>query len=101
MDGKIGDFCVFARQERGADNWYIGGITDEESREVSFPLNMLEEGKTYTLTLYRDAADADWRTRPYAYIIEEKEVTAADTLHIRMASGGGFACELHTCCLRD
>ena len=32
VDGKIGDFCVFARQERGADNWYIGGVTDERSR---------------------------------------------------------------------
>ena len=94
VDGKIGDFCVFARQGRGTENWYIGGITDEESREVSFPLNMLEEGKTYTMTVYRDAEDADWLTRPYAYIIEDKEVTSADTLHIRMAKGGGFAAEL-------
>ena len=91
VDGKIGDYCIFARQGRGTDDWYIGGITDEQAREAVVPLAMLEPDRTYALTLYRDGKDADWQTRPYAYEIEEKEVTASDTLHIRMAAGGGFA----------
>ena len=91
VDGKIGDYCIFARQGRGTDDWYIGGITDEQPREAVVPLSMLEPDRTYALTLYRDGKDADWQTRPYAYEIEEKEVTASDTLHIRMAAGGGFA----------
>lgn len=91
VDGKIGDYCIFARQGRGTDDWYIGGITDEQAREAVVPLSMLEPDRTYALTLYRDGKDADWQTRPYAYEIEEKEVTASDTLHIRMAAGGGFA----------
>ena len=94
LDGKIGDFCVFARQERGTDNWYIGGITDEEAREVSVPLGFLNNPSPYTVTLYRDAEDADWESRPYAYNIEERDVTASDTLRVRMAPGGGFAMEL-------
>ena len=105
IDGKIGDFCVFARQERGTDNWYIGGITDEEAREVTVPLSFLNvqgdnEQSTkgqctkYKVTIYRDAEDADWETRPYAYNIEEREVTADDTIRVRMAPGGGFAMEL-------
>lgn len=96
VDGKIGDFCVFARQERGSDNWYIGGITDEQAREVAIPLSFLDTPTPYTLTLYRDAEDADWEANPYAYRIEEREVTAADTLHIRMAPGGGFAATIIT-----
>lgn len=96
VDGKIGDFCVFARQERGSNNWYIGGITDEEAREIEVPLTMLEKDRTYTLTLYRDAEDADWDTNPYAYQIEEREVSSDDTLRIRMAPGGGFAAEMKT-----
>ena len=32
VDGKIGDFCVFARQGRGTESWWLGGITDEEAR---------------------------------------------------------------------
>ena len=96
VDGKIGDYCVFARQGRGTDNWYIGGITDEEAREIEVPLTMLEKDRTYTLTLYRDAEDADWDTNPYAYQIEEREVSFDDTLRIRMAPGGGFAAEMKT-----
>ena len=94
VDGKIGDFCVFARQQRGAEDWYVGGITDEGARDVAVPLTMLEKGKTYDMTLYRDAEDADWQSRPYEYVIEHKQVCSADTLHIRMASGGGFAAEI-------
>lgn len=100
VDGKIGDFCVFARRERGSDNWYIGGITDENAREVHIPLCFLNQKmangqtQTYRATLYLDAEDADWQTRPYAYEIVNKEVTSSDTLHIRMASGGGLAVEL-------
>ena len=94
VDGKIGDFCIFARQGRGTDNWYIGGITDEQAREAVVPLSMLDEGYTYHLTLWRDGRHADWQTNPYDYEIEECDVTSADHLVIPMAPGGGFAAEL-------
>lgn len=115
LDGKIGDFCVFARQARGTHNWYIGGITDELAREIAVPLHFLntqsantqtantqtentqtENGiaPNYQATLYLDASDADWQTNPYAYTIEQTSVTAGDTLYIHMAPGGGFAAEI-------
>lgn len=94
VDGKIGDFCIFARQGRGTGNWYIGGITDEQAREAVVPLSMLADKQTYRLTLWRDGNEADWETNPYAYEIEERNVTNADTLFIPMACGGGFAAEL-------
>lgn len=91
VDGVIGDYCVFARQRRGGDDWYIGGITDEQAREVAIPLAMLEDGETYHATVYRDGEQADWETNPYDYVIEERTVSSVDTLHIRMAAGGGLA----------
>lgn len=91
LDGKIGDFCIFARQGRNTEDWYIGGITDEEARTAIVPLHMLDENATYALTLYRDADDAHWQTRPYAYNIEEITVNNSDTIHVPMAPGGGFA----------
>ena len=91
IDGAIGEFCVFARQERGADNWYIGGINADEPREVTIPLDMLEPDSTYEAVIYRDGDDADWQTRPYDYVIDHRRLTAADTLHLRMAAGGGLA----------
>jgi len=94
VDGAIGDFCIFARQGRNSDNWYIGGITDEEAREAVVPLDFLEKGERYILTLYRDGDDAQWETNPYAYEIEQREVASSDTLRVRMAEGGGFGATL-------
>ena len=61
VDGKIGEFCIFARQERGADNWYIGGVNADEPRDITLPLTMLAEGQSYVATIYRDGEDADWQ----------------------------------------
>ena len=95
LDGKIGDYCIFARQERGSSKWYIGGITDENAREVSIPLSFLnDQTANYKTMLYLDADDADWQSKPYAYTIDRMNVTSADTLHLRMAPGGGFAAEI-------
>ena len=91
VDGRIGDFCIFARQERGTARWFIGGINDEQEREVTIPLSMLDPDKTYRATIYRDSDDADWQTNPYGLVIEQREITSSDTLRLRMASGGGLA----------
>lgn len=94
IDGRIGDFCLFARLERGGERWFIGGINDEQPREVTIPLSMLATDKTYRATIYRDSDDADWQTNPYGMTIEQCEVSGTDTLHLRMASGGGLAIAL-------
>lgn len=94
VDGEIGAFCIFARQRRGGNDWYIGGVNAETPREVSIPLSMLEADKTYTATVYRDGEEADWQTNPYDYLIETRDVRATDTLRLRMASGGGLAVQL-------
>ena len=91
LDGRIGDYCVFARQDRHSDDWYVGGITDENPRELTIDFSFLEPGTTYTATIYRDAADADWQTNPYAYRIDTIHCRQSDSLTIPMASAGGFA----------
>ena len=97
VDGAIGDFCVFARQGRGSQDWYLGGITDECAREAVVPLSFLDADASYTLTLWRDADDADWQTNPYAFELDTRTVTSSDTLRIPMAPGGGFAAIMSVC----
>ena len=41
------------------DVWYVGGITDENAREVSVKLDFLKPGVTYDAVIYTDAKDAD------------------------------------------
>ena len=94
VDGRIGEFCIFARQQRGADDWYVGGINADDSREAVVPLSMLRADCTYTATIYRDGPEADWQTAPYDYLIETRTLHSSDTLRIPMASGGGFAIRL-------
>ncbi|MGM9825525.1 MAG: glycoside hydrolase family 97 protein [Paludibacteraceae bacterium] len=91
LDGRIGDYCVFARQDRHSDDWYVGGITDENPRELTIDFSFLEPGTTYTATIYRDAADADWQTNPYAYRIDTIHCRQSDRLTIPMPAAGGFA----------
>lgn len=65
-------------------------MTDEEAREFDIPLDFLGEG-SFEATLYADAPDEDCYTNEQAYSISTISVTAADTIHVRMAPGGGFA----------
>ena len=91
LDGEIGDYVVTARKDKHSDDWYVGGITDGERRDVSISLDFLDANRTYKATLYRDGEGAGWDTNPTKYTIESKDVTNSDVLNITMAPGGGFA----------
>ncbi|HEY2900647.1 MAG TPA: glycoside hydrolase family 97 protein [Polyangia bacterium] len=91
VNGEIGDYVTIARKDRRSDNWYLGAITDEEGRLLSVPLGFLTPGRHYRAQIYRDGDAAHWKTAPLEIAIEEKEVTSADTLTLRLAAGGGVA----------
>lgn len=91
LEGEIGDYVTIARQERETNDWFVGGITNENKRTASLRFDFLEDGKTYEGTLYKDAADAHWNDYPTAYEIESISLTKASNLNIELAPGGGFA----------
>jgi glucan 1,4-alpha-glucosidase len=94
LEAEPGDYLTVARKEKGKDNWFIGAITDENSREVNISLDFLEPGVKYITTIYRDGETADWQTNPESYIIEKKKLTNKSTLKILLAKGGGCAVSL-------
>jgi alpha-glucosidase len=94
LEGAVGDYAVVARKERGRPTWFLGGITDENGRDLDLALNFLEPGRRYRAEIYRDGEGADFRTNPRAIAIEKRNVTASDRLALRMAPGGGFAVRL-------
>lgn len=85
------DYIVVARKAKKDGKWFCGGVTDENERSFDVPLNFLDEGTVYVAKIYADAPDAHYRNNPQAYTITEKKVANGDTLHVRMAPGGGFA----------
>ncbi|WP_370191307.1 glycoside hydrolase family 97 protein [Qipengyuania sp.] len=92
LAAEVGDYVVTARKDRNSDEWYVGGGTDTEPREMPVALDFLDPGKRYRAEIYRDAATSNFEgpTR-FDIEIEQREVTAGETLDLRMAPGGGFA----------
>lgn len=91
LDGEVADFVYIARQERGTGNWFVGGITDENSRKATLTFEFLDAGKTYSARIYKDGTNAHWNDNPQEYTIEEIELTKTSNLNIQLAPGGGFA----------
>lgn len=94
IDGVIGDYFITSRKDRDSDDWYVGGVTDENERTVEFKLDFLQEHRTYIANIYSDAEDAHWQNNPEAHVIENRLVSSQDSISIKMAAGGGFAIRL-------
>lgn len=91
LDARIGDYVVVARQQRGASDWYLGAVTDEQARTITVPLDFLDAGARYEAQIYRDAPNADYRTNPVAYEILEQPVRSSERLTLSLMPGGGAA----------
>ena len=91
LEAEPGDYITIARKAKGKDEWYVGGITDENSREATIDLSFLPRGKNYRAVIYADGEKADWRTTPKAYVIFSKKVNSKTVLKQRLAPSGGVA----------
>jgi alpha-glucosidase len=91
IDGKIGDYVIVARKERGGPDWFLGAITDEEGRTFDVPLSFLPKGQSYVAEIYADGPNANWLTNPLPVTISKRTVTSASSLHLVLAPGGGQA----------
>jgi alpha-glucosidase len=90
-NGEVGDFVTIVRKDRNSEDWYLGSVTDENARTLEVKLDFLDADRSYRAQIYRDGANADWRTHPFAIAIERRPVRRGDTLQIKLAPGGGQA----------
>lgn len=91
VEAEPGDYLTIARKAKGRLNWFIGAITDENSRISTVPLDFLPSDEKYAVTIYADAADADWETNPMAYRIDSYIADSKTVLKLALAKGGGAA----------
>ena len=87
--GEMGEYVVTAREVNG--NWYVGGMTDWNSRDITVDFSFLGEGE-YEATIFTDGKNAD--KYAYDYKSEKKVINKSTKLDIHMAKGGGFAITL-------
>jgi len=86
LQGDIGQYAVIARR-KGKD-WYVGGITNHESRKLTINCNFLTPGTTYEATIYTDDAAAK------NVQIEKKKVNAQTLLSFDLQASGGVALQI-------
>lgn len=91
LAAEPGDYVVTARKAKGTDNWFVGGITDENKRDYTVDFSFLDKGKKYEVTVYEDGKDADYIDNPQSYNIYKKQITSKSKLNFKMARSGGFA----------
>ena len=94
IEAEPGDYITVARKAKGTDNWFVGGITDENARTADFTLDFLTPGKQYVAILYADGKDADYKENPTSYQIKKGIVTNKTKISVWEARSGGFALSL-------
>lgn len=94
LNGEVGDFVTIARQERKTDNWFVGSVTDENSRNLLISLNFLDPNKNYEAIIYKDGENAHWDKNPTSFEIEKLTVNSESKLNLELAPGGGTAISL-------
>ena len=61
--GKLGESIVTVRKKD--INWYIGGMTNWDEREVTLDFSFLGEGEKYQCTLFKDGVNASRQAEDY------------------------------------
>jgi hypothetical protein len=84
--GKPGEEVSIAR--RSGEEWFIGSITNNDSRTITTILDFLEKGKKYTATLYSDDASVRTKTQVSVKIIN---VNSKTVLKANLLPSGGQA----------
>lgn len=87
IKGEIGEYIVMARQATDK-TWLVAAATNENARELTIPLTFLKKGK-FKAMIIQDGDGADYRTRTESYKISKINVSQTDSVHVKLAPGGG------------
>ena len=86
LDGEPGQYIIQAR--RSGKDWYVGAMTNTESRTVTIATaSFLPKGR-YTMDIYNDAPDLDTRTRVSAKTLT---IRSGQTITLELQPSGGAA----------
>ncbi len=90
LDAKVTQYLYMAR--KSGQDWYLGGMTNEDKRSCKIDLSFLDPGVTYEITLFKDGINADRYaedTKKVVYTVKKGEHISID-----LAPAGGFVARL-------
>ncbi len=90
LDGDIGKFIVTAR--RSGSDWYIGAITNNNSRTITVDFSFLETNTKYMARIYYDDKQSSSKTK---VSLRDIEVSSNSKLNFALQGSGGIALWLH------
>lgn len=85
LAASVGDYLAVAR--RSGNSWYVGAMTDWESRDLSLDTGFLDEG-AWSAEVFTDGRNADRNPQDYRKVVLEFE--AGEPLEVHLAPGGGW-----------
>lgn len=86
LAGRIGEYIVMMRQTDSA--YLVAAATNESGRTIDLPLSFLKKGN-YEVEVVEDGDDAHYLTNREAWKVSKKQISAKDTLKLKLAPGGG------------
>ncbi|MCU7549449.1 glycoside hydrolase family 97 protein [Chitinophagaceae bacterium LB-8] len=86
LQGAPGQFITTAR--RKGDEWFVGTLTNNESRILKVPLNFLRAGKKYLAFIYSDDPKGATKTK---VSVEKRKVDSKTVLTVNLLPSGGQA----------
>lgn len=90
LDGSIGEYIVMMRQS--GDTYLVGAASNEESRDITIPMNFLPRG-TFEALVIQDGPGAHYLTSRETTQCKKITVRSASKVKVHLAAGGG-ACLL-------
>lgn len=87
LNGEVGKYISIARK-KGA-TWYLGAITNWNSRDITIDFSFLEKGKTFEADLFTDGLNSDKAAVDYKR--EKITVDSTSKMTFHLASGGGLS----------
>jgi len=91
LDAKVADYVLIAR--RNDNDWYIGGMTDWTTRDLTIDFSFLPEG-SYSIEYYQDGINADRYASDYKKL--KAEINSSHKMKIHLAPGGGWAARIYS-----
>ncbi len=89
LEAKVGDYLLLAR--RSGKDWFVGGLTDWNSRTFELDLSFLPSGD-YMIETFQDGINADRYAQDYKHL--KSNVKAGEKITVTMARGGGWVAKI-------